>query len=98
MLTQKRKHEEQEEILMTFKLNPQLRLIKTPVIIEVEGYEKSYGDGEELKRLKFEKNYIIESMMSGDGSVVVTLKEDNRKFDITWGGRRQGQFHVNIFK
>lgn len=69
---------------MTYKLNPQLRLIKAPVIIVVEGKEQQYGSGEELTTLTFEKNYIIESIRARDGSVVVELKENGRQFNINW--------------
>lgn len=52
---------------MTYKLNPQLKLIKAPVILVIEGEEKRYSCGEKLTALTFEKNYVVDS---------ITAKED----------------------
>ena len=71
---------------MIYKLNPQLKLITSPVILEAEREEKSYGSGEELTRLEFEKNYIVESISARDGGVVVALKEIEQIHNITWVG------------
>lgn len=77
---------------MTYKLNPQLRLIKAPVVLVVEGVEQSYGSGEELTRLEFQKYYLVDSISARDGSVVVTLKENDRQFNINWIGEEEVSF------
>lgn len=77
---------------MTYKLNPQLKLIKGPVILVVEGEEMNYSCGEELTILTFDKNYIIESIRARDGSVIVTLKENDRTFNINWIGEEEVSF------
>ena len=77
---------------MTFKLNPQLRLIKAPVILVIEGAEKSYDSGEELTTLTFEKNYVVDSISARDNKVVVTLKENDRQFNINWIGEEEVSF------
>lgn len=77
---------------MTYKLNPQLRLIKAPVILVIEGVEQSYGSGEELTTLTFDKNYIIDSISARDDKVVVTLKENDRQFNINWIGEEEVSF------
>ena len=77
---------------MTYKLNPQVKLIKGPVILVIEGQEKSYSCGEELTRLEFEKNHVIESISARDGSVVITLKENDRQFNINWIGEEEVSF------
>ena len=71
---------------MIYKLNPQIKLITPPVILEVDVEEKSYGSGEELTRLEFEKNYIVESISARDGGVVVALKENEQIHNITCAG------------
>ena len=71
---------------MTFKLNPELRLIKAPVILVVDGEEQKYQDGEALVTLEFDKRYVVDSIGARDGSVVVTLKVNDRVNDITWVG------------
>lgn len=77
---------------MTYKLNPQLKLIKAPVILVVEGQESCYESGEELTTLTFEKNYIIDSVNAIDNKVVVTLKENDRQFNINWIGEEEVSF------
>ena len=77
---------------MTYKLSPQLRLITTPAILVVEGEEKQYSTGEELTRLTFDKNYIIDSISARDGEVVVALKENERNFNINWVGEEEVSF------
>ena len=77
---------------MTYKLNPQLRLIKAPVILVVEGEEKRFSSGEELTRLDFQKYYLVDSISAIDGSVVVTLKENDRQFNINWIGEEEVSF------
>lgn len=77
---------------MAYKLNPQLRLIKAPVILVIEGMERQYNSGEELTRLTFDKNYIIDSISARDGEVVVTLKENKRNFKIKWVGEEEVSF------
>ena len=77
---------------MTYKLNPQLRLIKAPVILVIERMERQYNSGEELTRLEFQKYYLIDSISARDGSVVVTLKENDRQFNINWVGEEEVSF------
>lgn len=77
---------------MTYKLNQQLKLINAPVILMIEEAEKCYGSGEELTTLIFEKNYIVESISARDDKVVVTLKENNRRFNINWIGEEEVSF------
>lgn len=77
---------------MTYKLNPRLRLIKAPVILVVEGQERQYSSGEELTRLEFQKYYFVDSISAIDGSVVVTLKENDWQFNINWIGEEEVNF------
>ena len=77
---------------MTNKLNPQLRLIKAPVILVIEGMERQYNSGEELTGLEFQKYYLIDSISARDGSVVGTLKENDRQFNINWVGEEEVSF------
>lgn len=77
---------------MTFKLNPELRLIKAAVILVVDGEEHSYPDGDSLTELVFDKRYVIDSISARDNAVVVTLKENDRVNDITWIGEEAVSF------
>lgn len=77
---------------MTYKLNPQLRLIKAPVILVVEGVERMYSSGEELTRLEFEKYYVVNSISARGNKVVIMLKENDRIFNINWIGEEEVSF------
>ena len=78
--------------VMTYKLSPQLRLIKAPVILVIEGMERQYNSGEELTTLIFDNNNIIGSISARDNKVVVTLKENDRQFNINWIGEEEVSF------
>ena len=77
---------------MTYKLSPQLSLIKAPVILLVEGEERQYSSGEELTRLEFEKYYVVNSISARGNKVVITLKENDRTFNINWVGEEEVRF------
>ena len=78
--------------MLTYKLNPELRLIKVPVILVVAGEEHSYPDGESLTALEFENRYLIDSISARDSTVIVTLKENDRVNEITWVGEEAVSF------
>ncbi|MBP3805452.1 MAG: hypothetical protein J6I76_16465 [Oribacterium sp.] len=69
-----------------------MRLIKAPVILVIEGMERQYNSGEELTTLIFDNNYIIGSISARDNKVVVTLKENDRQFNINWIGEEEVSF------
>ena len=77
---------------MTYKLNPQLWLITASVILVVEGMERQYSSGEELTGLEFEKYYVIDSITARENKVVITLKENDRTFNINWSGEEEVSF------
>ena len=77
---------------MTFKLNPTVRLIKSPVILVVDGEERSYPDGEAVVALEFDKRYVVDSIRARDNAVVVMLKINDRVNDITWIGEEAVSF------
>ena len=78
--------------VMTYKLSPELRLIKATVILVVEGMESQYSSGEELTTIIFKKDYVIESISARDDKVVVTLKENYRQFNMNWVGEEAVSF------
>lgn len=77
---------------MTFKLNPQLRLIVAPVVLVVDGEEQIYPDGESLVALEFDRRYVIDSISARDNDVVVTLMINDHVNDITWIGEEAVSF------
>ena len=60
---------------MTYKLNPELRVIQSPVMMVIGDDETDYPNGEALVKLVFEKRYSVERMTARDGKVVILLQE-----------------------
>ena len=77
---------------MTYKLNHILEVIKTPVILMIDGKGKRYSNGKELVEQTFEKNYLIESITARENTVVVTLKKNDMILDQTWIGEDSVSF------
>lgn len=77
---------------MTYKLNPELSLIKAPVILVIDGKEKKYENGEKLISLTFEKNYLVESITVKDECAVIMLKENDRVNTTSWIGEEAVSF------
>lgn len=77
---------------MTYKLNPELRLIKAPVILVIDGKEQDYENGEKLMLLTFEKNYLVEAITAKDEHVVIMLKENDQVNTTNWAGEEVVSF------
>ena len=71
---------------MTYKLNSVLRLIKSPVILVGDEEEQEYPSGEALLEREFDKYYVVSSITAKNNHVVVSLKENDRVFDMNWIG------------
>lgn len=77
---------------MTYKLNPQVRLIKSPVILVIDEQVKEYRNGDELASQDFDKRYLIESIVARGDAVVVTVKENEQTAIINWIGEEAVSF------
>ena len=60
---------------MTYKLNPELRKIQSPVVLVIDDTETEYPNGESLMDLVFEKRYSVEHMSARDNMIVILLQE-----------------------
>lgn len=77
---------------MTYKLSPNFRLIKLPVILQINDEEKSYSDGETHTRLNFDQNLIVESITAREETIVITLKENAQMGVVNWIGEDSVSF------
>ena len=77
---------------MTYKLNPILECITSPVTLVIDGKETIYSNGEEVSNLTLNLSYIIESISARDNSVVVMLKENDQQFNQNWIGEEAVSF------
>lgn len=75
---------------MTYKLNPEVSKIKSPVILQIKDVESSaeklYADGEELASATFERNYVVSSLVARENTVVLAVEENQRINATNWIG------------
>ena len=77
---------------MTYKLNPELRLIKSPIILLIDGEEITFPDGAALTEEIFDKNYIISSITTRENHIVMELKENKNIGVVNWIGEEPVSF------
>lgn len=81
-----------QEFLYDIQIEPKLSLVKSPVVLVVNGQETAHSSGDELLNLTFEKRYMVESVATRENTVVVTLKENDQSFNINWIGEEVVSF------
>ena len=77
---------------MTYKLNPALRFIQSPIILHIDAHEKQYTDGTDLIKQEFEKNYLVTSIKAKNSSIVITLKENDQINTLNWADEEDVSF------
>lgn len=77
---------------MTYKLNPELRVIKSPVVLVIDGEERSFPDGKALVGEVFDKNYVVASITARDDIVVIELEEGPASVVVNWIGEEAVSF------
>lgn len=77
---------------MTYRLNPELAKIESPVILVLGETETTYPNGAALAELAFDTHYIIESVAARNNQVVVTLQPNAKMNDVNWIGEEQASF------
>lgn len=77
---------------MTYKINPIIEKIQSPVtIILPDDTTREYASGAEASKDTFDKNYVISSITAEDGTVVITLSE-SQTAGSSWIGEEQTSF------
>ena len=71
---------------MTYKLNPEIAKIVSPVVLIIDGAEIICEDGAEAAEMTFEKYYVIETISARANAVFICLKENDRINEISWIG------------
>jgi len=77
---------------MTYKINPDVKLIASSVITVIDGKETLYDNGAVLSETTFDKYYVITRITAKDSIVVLELEENKRINDITWIGEEAVSF------
>lgn len=77
---------------MTYKLNPEVRKITSPVTLVIGGETRNYPNGEALTELTFDKRYRITSLSAQGGEVVLNLEENKQVNDTAWNNDKKVSF------
>ena len=74
---------------MTYKLNPSLEKIISPIVfVFLDGTKREYESGREISEAEFEKRYIISSLWAVDNKVEIALAEAEME-SVGWIGEEQ---------
>ena len=76
---------------MTYRLNLELKMIKSPVRITAP-MELGFENGEELCNYNFDKYYLIESIFAKDSIIEIALVENIQINTTNWAGEEQVSF------
>ena len=77
---------------MTYKLNPDVKKITSPVVLVVDGVQQEYPNGMALSEVSFEKQYLVSSLSAQDGKVVISIKENMQINDTSWANGKPFSF------
>ena len=79
---------------MTYKLNPYVKKITSPIKIKFDVSEEvmNFADGVALAEADFEKNYLIDSVSAKDSSIEITLRENDMINVVNWVGEEAVSF------
>ena len=81
-------------IIMTYKLNPELKKINAPIILRfADGTETmSFPDGEALAAAEFGKSYLIDSLFVENDAVILVISENDTVNLVNWVGEEPVSF------
>ncbi len=71
---------------MTYKLEPFIEKIKSPVVCVIDNQEIEFANGIELNNNSFDRHYLIESITSKNSKIFLFLKENNNINVSDWMG------------
>lgn len=77
---------------MTYKLNPEIRKILSPVVlIFPNGMKQQYTDGNAAAEAVFDHKYVVSTMCAEDGIIELKLVEQEAP-SINWNGEAATSF------
>lgn len=77
---------------MTYKVNPNVSKITSPVVTVIDGKETRYENGAVLANAEFDENYVIASIAAKGDTVVLTMVKNTRLNEMTWIGEEAVSF------
>jgi len=77
---------------ITYKLDPSVRVIQSPVILKTTDTETAYENGAALAAASFEKRYAIDSVTAGDGRIIICVSEHTDRGTAGWTDKKVSLF------
>ena len=71
---------------MTYRINPDVKLIKAPIVVYAEDRRLLFDNGETFAEEIFDKNFFISKIEIEQDCIAVYLEENKRINEITWIG------------
>ena len=78
-------------IIMTYKLNPIIEKVRSPVVLMLPSEQREYRSGTEAAADTFASNYQIKSISAEESAVVIVMVEAE-VLSSTWIGEEQSFF------
>lgn len=77
---------------MTYKLNSELKKIKSPIVLLLCDQELRFNNGTELAEKEFNKPYIIDTITAKDSVVFITVLEKDNMPTTDWSDEKEVSF------
>ena len=77
---------------MTYKIDPAVKRIQSPILLKTDETESGYENGEALAEASFPKRYEISAMTAEDSRIVIRLKERKESVPAELSGRTVSLF------
>ena len=80
---------------MVYKLNPEVKMICSPITIKFESSDKVlfFENGRALAEADFDKNYFIDSVAAKDCSIEIMIRKNNMIVNaVNWVGEEAVRF------
>ena len=77
---------------MTYKLNPSIARITSPLILTLpDGSKREYENGEQAAEAVFDRHYVIDEISAVDSRIVISVTE-LKPMPTSWTGEEQTFF------
>ena len=71
---------------MTYILEGFIEKIKAPVVSAFDKKEVEYEDGMTVCKEKFERYWLVDTIIVRDGKIILSMKENTRTNSVEWIG------------
>ena len=77
---------------MTYKLNPSIARITSPLILTLpDGRKLEYENGEQAAEAVFDRHYVIDTIRAVDSRIIISVTEQ-KPMPTSWTGEEQTFF------